>query len=179
MLLGSKNVKLQPRLATILSMKHTILTLTMHFITCICTVRFIITAETGMDALTRCTAEVIIWTWTIKFITEVTTVILLVASSVTWHTAIVAALEVARWTCAQGCEYVFKRQIRGFAVVKICNIVFRIMIMCTLVGGYHVSQVYNSSFYRAEKDWGSPTVSVPPTSWHNSWNHNTNFVTCL
>lgn len=78
----------------------------MHFITCIWTIRVTVTAETGKNALARRTAEVVItWTWAIKFITEVTTVIHLVARKVTRNTAIVVALEVGRATCAQSCEY--------------------------------------------------------------------------
>jgi hypothetical protein len=116
--------------------KHIILTFTQHFIACICTIRFVVTAETGVNALTGCTAEVVIWTWAIKFIAEVTTVIHLVASLVTWHAAIVAALEVARRACAQGCEYVLKCQIRNVCSNKNLQCAFWIMWLHTLVGGY-------------------------------------------
>ena len=135
----------------VISYKHYLLTLTMHFITCIWTIGVTVTAETGKNALTRCTAEVIIiWTRAITFITEVTTVIHLVASLVTWHTAIVVALEVARSTRAQSCEYFAHFTCEVFMTVVIPKVACLIMTLCSLVGGNQLFREHTISIFRAQ-----------------------------
>jgi hypothetical protein len=129
--------------------------------------------------LTRCTAEVIItWTRAIKFITEVTTVIHFVAGFVTWHTAIVVAMEVARSTCAQSCEYFAHFTCEVFVTVMIHTAVCWIMTLCTLVRGKHFGEHTVSIF--SEQDGGSKFLSLyQSTQCLNSADHNMNFAPCL